>query len=363
MADIQLRFNQDMLIVSSPIRAQLQSLGLDTDRDMEMTLLLEPEVLDEIYTLDVAVGVQCLVADTTAITPARLAQLRLNVQGKAIAESAINAAAGTNPQHILAEIGPCGLPLDASSKASLMENRDQYVRAAGFLADVEPLFDAYFLNKFTSITELKCALMGLRKVTDKPIFASVLIEDSSVNCSMDGGIPTSSMNASLDPSIDASTIKLASITGDSLASAIETIIEYGGQVVGFETACNPCGAANLAKAVRQHTAVLPIMAQLHVRSVNPEQGAPTADNPYFEADTMVDAADALRESGVQFIRAVGNAKPAYTGALVAATLGDEVLSGSGIALPARHEAASEDLTAFGDELRNKINAALNARKN
>ena len=34
------------------------------------------------------------------------------------------------PQHVLAEVGPCGLPLDGSSAASLNENRSQYARAA-----------------------------------------------------------------------------------------------------------------------------------------------------------------------------------------------------------------------------------------
>ena len=51
------------------------------------------------------------------------------------------------------------------------------------------------------------------------------------------------------------------------------------------------------------------------------QQGPTPENPYYSPDMMVPAADALRAAGAQFLRAVGNATPAYTGALAATTLG------------------------------------------
>lgn len=338
MADIQLRFNRDMLVLSSPVRTQLDRLGLDVDRDMEMMLLLEPEALDELYALDVAVGVQCLVADTSAITPARLAHLKLGAQAKPIAESAIHAAADANPQHILAEIDPSGLPLDASSKSSLIENRDQFTRAVSNFSDVEPLFDAYFLNGFTDAAEIKCALIGMRKVTDKPIFVSVNIDDTTIQ---DGGI------------------RLAGATSATLESAVDAAFEYGAQVFGFETAADAQLASQIVHAIKEQNDVMPILAQLKVRSVDPEQPAPTPDNPYFEPDTMVDAADALKAAGVQFIRATGNATPVYAGALVASTIGDEVVlepageSQDASALP------SDDLAALGEELHARISAALN----
>ena len=166
MADIQLRFNKDMLVLSTPIKAQLSRLGINSERDNELTLLLEPEVLEDIYRLEIAVGAQCVVTDTASITPARLAHARMVDRASDLAENALAAACKYTPQHVLVEIGPCGLPLDASSKASLNENRDQYTRAARTFAKLEPLFDAFFLNEFVSCTDLKCALMGIRKISD-----------------------------------------------------------------------------------------------------------------------------------------------------------------------------------------------------
>lgn len=341
MADIQLRFNRDMLVLSSPVRTQLSRLGLNVDRDMEMMLLLEPEALDELYALDVAVGVQCLVADTSAITPARLTHLKLGAQSKLIAESAINAAADANPQHVLAEINPSGLPLDPSSKSSLVENRDQFTRAVNNFIDVEPLFDAYFLNNFTDVSEIKCALIGMRKVTDKPIFVSVCIDDST---------------------IQTGDIRLSGASSATLEAAVDAAFEYGAQVFGFETAANSHLAAQIAHAVKEQNGVMPILAQLKIGSVDPEQAVPTLENPYFEPDTMVDAADLLKAAGVQFVRATGNATPVYAGALVASTIGDEVVlepeseSFSAVALP------PDDLAALGEDLYTRVSAALNKDK-
>ncbi len=330
MADIQLRFNLDMLVLSTPVLRQLERIGIDTVRDNEMTLLLEPEVLDEIYALESAVGAQCIVADTASLTPARLAHTRMDARGKDLAEAAIAIANKCAPQHVLAEIGPCGLPLDASSKASLVENRDQYARAAAFFADVEPLFDAYFLNRFTSCSDLRCALMGLQKVTDKPIFASV---DLTRNGLLDGP------------------------AAEPLSEAVHIMTEYGAQVVGFSTSCEPAQAVEFAAQARAVNPMMPVLAQLEIKDIDPEQNAPTEGNPYYEPDAMIDAADELKAAGVQFLRAVGNATPSYTGALVAATIGDNV-NVPDLANPQRNVAADADLDELAATLRARISDAL-----
>lgn len=344
MADIQLRFHHDMLVLSTPITTQLAHIGVDTARDNELTLLLEPEVFDELYGLESAAGAQCVVADTASLTPARLAHARMEARGRELAEAAIAIAAKHTPQHILAEIGPCGLPLDASSKASLMESRDQYARAVGFFGDVDPLFDAFFLNGFTDAVDLKCALMGMRKITDKPIFASV-------DVAPDGSLAHSSAACPLE-------------------EAVAVMAEYGAQVVGFATSATPEQAAVLVERASSVNPMLPLLAQLYVRKVDPEQKAPTEANPYPDPDAMVDAVDILKPAGVQFLRAVGEATPPYTGALVAATVGDtcvahsvvaatpsggEGLAGTVVNAGSTSDAEINDLAA---QLRARINSAL-----
>lgn len=298
MADIQLRFNKDMLVLSSPIQTQLARLGVDAARDNELSLLLEPEIFEEPYKLENAAGAQCLVADTESLTPARLAHARLEDRGRELAEAALSIVNAHQPQHVLVELGPCGLPLDPTSKASLNEHRDQYVRAARNFLGLETLFDGFFLNGFTDCTELKCALMGLRKVTDAPILASIDLDDFG-----NAGHPNA----------------------QSLDDAVSIMAEYGAQAAGFCTSSDPATAARYVQRMNELAPAMPKLVQLNVRNINPEQGAATPDNPYYEADTMVDAADMLKEAGIQFLRAVGKATPSYTGALVAATLGDGVL--------------------------------------
>ena len=55
-----------------------------------------------------------------------------------------------------------------------------------------------------------------------------------------------------------------------------------------------------------------------------EVSVPTDQNPYPTPDELFNAACALQKVGVQFLRAVGAATPAYTGALNAAVHGMDV---------------------------------------
>ncbi|MEC4175132.1 homocysteine S-methyltransferase family protein [Adlercreutzia sp. R7] len=301
MADIALRFFKDMLVLSSPVDAALRRQGINGAREQMLTLLLEPETIEEAYRLEVVAGPQCLVLPTALLTPARLAELGMNGKGDELAQHALQAVEAFKPQHVLAEIGPCGLPLDASSKASLVENRDQYARAAHLFDGTA--VDAVFLNGFAAADDLKCALMGVRKACDLPVFASV-------DVTADGA--------------------LASGRG-TLAEAVDVMVEFGAAVAGFTTLAEPTVATALAASVRDHLAAqgadLCVLASLVVGDRNSKQQGPTAENPYCTADTMMAAAADLRAAGVQFLRAAGDATPAYTGVLAATVAGQDVVVG------------------------------------
>lgn len=290
MPDIALRFHKDMLVLSAPVLPALERLGVDVDRDAELTLLLEPDTFEEFYKMEAIAGAQCIVAGTGALTPARLTQARMEDRGAELVRLALRAVSTARPQHVLVEIGPCGLPLDASSKASLVENRDQYARAGRLLEGAE--FDAFFLEGFEDAVDLKCALMGLRKVSDKPIVVSVNVEADGALCSGRG----------------------------ALEDALAVAGEFGGSVAGFSTSAGQDEAVELTRRAAA-TTNLPVLVELQVGVRDSRQQGPTPENPYYSPDMMVPAADALRAAGAQFLRAVGNATPAYTGALAATTLG------------------------------------------
>lgn len=294
MPDISLRFHKDMLVLSAPLSAVLARQGVDTTRDLEYLNLVEPEAVHDALRLESLAGAQCLVTNTEGITPARLVHQGAEDNLDVLACAALRTARELKPQHLLVEIGPCGLPLDGSSAASLNENRDQYARAARAFAEGE--FDAFLLSGFTRITDLKCALMGVGQVSDRPVFASVEV-------GLDGLL------------IDGRT---------SLEEAVALMEEFGASVVGFATGAPPKQAATLAKRACA-TGHVPVFTQLRVAIHAPKQGEATMENPYYCPDTMVEAAVFLRAAGVQFLRAIGEATPAYTGALAATTEGFDVV--------------------------------------
>lgn len=350
MPDIQLRFHRDMLVLSSPIAPVLTRQGFELDGDVEYATLMEPEAVEDALRLNLMAGVQCLVTETAGMTPARLAHRGMAERLPELARAAVSCAAKLRPQHVLVELGPCGLPLDASSKASLNENRDQYARAARLFAGEQ--FDAFFLNGFTTASNLLCALMGVRQVSDMPAFASVdVLADGT----------------------------LASGRG-TLEEACAIMGEYGASVAGFSTACGIEDACALAKRA-EAACGLPILVQLAVAEHKPKQGGPTDANPYYCPDAVVDAAMRLRASGVQFLRATGAATPAYTGTLAATTAGLDVAacrtagvpvadasvvsespsSGDGRSEgePQVASATDEQMSALADALREKVAAAFN----
>ncbi|HIS40675.1 MAG TPA: methionine synthase [Candidatus Aphodovivens avistercoris] len=295
MPDIAMRFHRDMLVLSAPLGAQLTRQGMNVENDLGYLILVEPEAVRDALRMEKVAGAQCLVAATEGVAPARLAHQGLMDRGSELAIAALRAIRPLRPQHLLAEVGPCGLPLDGSSKASLNENRAQYARAAHAFDGQE--LDALFLNGFVRADDLKCALMGVRQVTDAPVFASVTVDAEGL---LSGGRA-------------------------QLEDALAVMAEFGASVAGFETAAPLAAAERLARRAAAATDA-PLLAQLHVGHRDPKQGVATDENPYYCADTMVEAATRLRAAGVQFLRATGDATPAYTGALAAATAGFDVVA-------------------------------------
>lgn len=331
MADIHLRFNKDMLVLSSPIEAELARVGVNVEDDWAYMLMFEPELLDDAYKLEATAGAQCMVADTARLTPLSLRKANMLDAAPEMVKHAMAAADAVNPQHVLVEIGPCGLPLDVSSKASLVENRDQYSRAAKLFADAQ--FDAFFLNGFRRIGDLKCALMGIRKVSDVPIFASVGVDAQ-------GYLLGSSSNASATP--------------ERLEDAVLAMQELGADVCGFATDADVADIVACIDRVKPQT-MLPFLVQLCVTGADASGEAAGA---YVSPDDMIDAADELRAAGVQFLRAAGCATPAYTGALVAATERLDVVGAKGAEVSPQER---QDLDALADDLRARVSAALGGK--
>lgn len=292
MPDIALRLHKDMLVLSAPVDIALARQGIDVDSDREFISLIEPDVIRDAYCLEQIAGAQCLVTNTAGITRARLAHINMEDRDLELATASLTIMASLKPQHILTEIGPSGLPLDVSSTTSLKQNRDQYSQATRAFG--EEGFDAFFLNGMNHPIDMQCALMGVRKESDTPIFASLDIDNRFY------------------------------AKKEELFQTLSLMEEYGATVIGFSTGASLDEVTALVEECRKRIET-PMMVQLSVKKVDPKQAHATEENPYYCPDVMVEAATRLREVGVQFLRATGMATPAYTGTLSITSAGFDTL--------------------------------------
>lgn len=301
MPDIALRFHKDPLVLSAPLDELLARQGVeDAASQQEYLALIEPESVLELQRLEHMAGAQCVVTNTKNVTKARLAHQRFENQSAEVAHAALDIVRATQPQHVIAAIGSAGLPIDPESRASLKQSRDQYAQAA---RDYGTDVDALLLDGMASIVDLKCALTGVRMVSDLPVIASVDLDENGL------------------------------LVGrhETWEEACAVMVEFGADVVGFSTGAEPATVLEFVAKAADITE-LPLLVQLAVgehdqHDVNPgfRPVEVTPDNPYRTPDALFDAATALLGAGVQFLRAVGHATPSYTGALMIACEGRDCI--------------------------------------
>ena len=274
--DIALRLNKEMLVLSGSIEAGLARLDVDVEADLSIANVLEPETIKTAIAPYVMGGVQCLVANTKGCLQAKLAQNNLDERSEEVARAAIDIAKSCKPEHIIVELGNCGLPLDSQSKNSLNEFKNQYVQA-GRLFDSLGNFDAYMLTGLENSTQIKCALMGLRQASDKPVFVSVEVDAQG------------KLNSKED-----------------IYDYAQILVEFGATVAGIEVHDDLATAEKLIKRLRAGCD-LPILVEFYVDGAK--------DKPYYSADEMKDAALMANKAGAQFLRSTGDGRPAHAAVL------------------------------------------------
>lgn len=292
MPDIALRFNKDMLVLSTPIDYQLKSQGFTNPGDREYVALCESDLIEEVYKVEKLMDTPCLVTATEGITRARLAYSRFEKQAEDMARIAYEVGSSFTPQHLIAAVGPTGLPLDTSISSSVKQSIQQYRDATEVLMRYP--FDALYFSNFSSLADAECALRGAREVFEGPLMISLAVSDES------------------DFSTD-----------ETFALGVEKCDELGADVIGTVSAAKPERLVYLSSLMRKATHK-PLLCEVHINKKDSRQFEPTDENPYPTPDELFNAACALQKVGVQFLRAVGAATPAYTGALNAAVHGMDV---------------------------------------
>ena len=293
MADLELRFHRSMLTLSSPLDFVLERQGVDMSEDAEFMSLVEGDTVHDALSMQKLAGAACLVTATEGICRSRLAHKRMEDAAPDLAAAALATAQECSPQHIVCEIGPCGLPLDPSNAKSRAQSIKQYVQAAQALCKAEEVlddgpFDAFLLNGMRSVADMQCAIAGVRSVSDKPLLASVNVND------------------------------LGEFEGMRVQGWISCM--ESADVVGI---CSDAAPDDLCRIVRELAQATdkPILVQIAIKQPTDRElrdaslGRVPESNPYPTPDHVVDCAVRLRAAGAQFLRAVGQVTPVYTGAL------------------------------------------------
>lgn len=231
MADLNLRLGRDVLTIAENARKSLLDSGLDVDQDINLTLAVEPEVVERAVSEDVRTGAQCVVANVFDFAPFALRKMRASSEAEKMAKTTVGFLQNKQVQHPLIRIFPSKLPLDQSSKQSLNEHADEYKFVAKLF---DPLnIDGFLLHGFEDVTELKCALIGLRKATQKTIvYDKAMFENSGIK---DADYAPASSNVSI---IDFSAMRHI----DDLLDASTKFAESGRQFLLVESA-NPSKTA------------------------------------------------------------------------------------------------------------------------
>ncbi|MCL2745675.1 MAG: homocysteine S-methyltransferase family protein, partial [Coriobacteriia bacterium] len=161
------RLGREMLVLEGAMGTMLQKAGLLGDGAPEMLNLIEPDSISRIHSFYRLAGADCAITNTFGANRVKLAHYNSADLVEEINRKSIALARKGAAPYMLADIGPTGLVND-----DFDEIHDVFFQQAKALASGGP--DAFLLETFTDIAEIRCAILACRDAdADLPIIASV----------------------------------------------------------------------------------------------------------------------------------------------------------------------------------------------
>ncbi len=282
MPDILNRLGREVLVIDGAMGTMLHREGVPPEQNHEQLNVTNPEMIGQIHSYYVAAGADCVTTNTFGGSRPKLAVYGLGDEVVALNRAAVRIARGAGAQHVLADIGPTGLVLEPLGPATFDEVFAHFAEQASALAAEAP--DAFLLETFTDIAEVRCALLACRSVSDLPVFASV----------------TFAMSGRMD------------LSGTDPETAAVILEACGAAAVGMNCGLGPQQMLPLVERMSAST-TLPILVQPNAGIPRIVDGATVFPGT---PDELGDFAAKFVDAGASLVGSCCGSSPSFTGAIM-----------------------------------------------
>jgi 5-methyltetrahydrofolate--homocysteine methyltransferase len=314
MADIALRFQKDMVVLDGAMATLLIAEDIDPEMPGILLNVMEPELITEIHKRYLAAGAQALTTNSFTGNRPMLASDGLEDQLVELNRLAVRLAKACKPEHVLADVGPCGLLPDPADACSLTEIIDIYAEQIEVLASEQP--DAILIESMVSIHDACAALQAAKSVTDLPVFVSISF-DAENKMPFTGTDPAAAASI-----LEAAGADVIGVNCGSGTSGLDEILSQMAEASNLPLLVQPRigpPPATGSPASKSPDLVLPDPASTSSSARPPKQhprSEPQGSRRFIETpDDMAEAAWLYRQLGAQFIGSCCGSRPSFTAAI------------------------------------------------
>ena len=289
------QLRQRPMLCDGAMGTLLYARGIGYEQCFDALNLTQPELIQGIHREYINAGAQIIETNTFGANRARLDTFSLGEQVREINLRAARLAreareVSGQPVFIAGAIGPTGRPLQAPDEQRLDELRAFFREQAGALIDGG--VDLLILETFTSLTELRQAVLAAQECSGVPVVAQMsFYEDGHT------------------------------LSGQSAARVATVLADLGVEVIGANCSVGPAGTLDV---LQEMIASLKQQASddrpaAHLFSAQPNAGLPTRiGNRFFymaTPDYFADYAVRFAEAGVHLIGGCCGTTPRHIAAM------------------------------------------------